>query len=252
MLQIIHSIQNIPFCVTVDPALGRLDYESLSDQALMEILVDSLESDQKEEFQDANENFHEVCDWSCTTCAEDRIEIISFCSYRFDATQFPFAFIPPHVKCIKMQRCGLKGTLDAPVLPLILENLTLLNNGLHGSIEFQALPRKLKSFEISANNFNGSCLLENLPGALIHFRASQNQFRGEIDLKNLPPAMEVLDLAHNVLTGRITLDHLPEKMRAVFLRCNALSGSLIIEKLPQSMTFMALDNNAFTGVFTLF
>ena len=42
----LHMCSYLKLCC-IDPALGRLDYDSLSDQALMEMLVDNLHPTQK-------------------------------------------------------------------------------------------------------------------------------------------------------------------------------------------------------------
>ena len=62
-----------PHLLAVDPSLGRLDYESLSDQALMEMLIDALPTEEKAMFKDANGNFQDVCEWTNMDCTDERV-----------------------------------------------------------------------------------------------------------------------------------------------------------------------------------
>ena len=49
------DLRKINYLLAVDPSLGRLDYESLPDQTLMEMLVEDLNSKTKEDIQDPKE-----------------------------------------------------------------------------------------------------------------------------------------------------------------------------------------------------
>ena len=43
--------------MAIDPALGRHDYHSLSDQALMEMVFDGMKAEKKQKLQDEHGNF---------------------------------------------------------------------------------------------------------------------------------------------------------------------------------------------------
>ena len=60
-LQFAHSIQLQILCA-IDPSLGRVDYDSLSDQSHMEFLIEATPEDRKRAFQDANGCFLDVCE----------------------------------------------------------------------------------------------------------------------------------------------------------------------------------------------
>ena len=233
--------------LTVDPSLGRLDYESLSDQALMEMLIDGLQADHKALFQDANGNFQDVCEWKGITCTDDRVTSIDMPYIYFDEKQFPFEFVPPHVTEFFANMKDLHGTLDASQLPLDLRYLSISDNVLHGSVDIGAFPRKMKTLLIERNIFSGSLSLSDLPPSLLHFDASNNQIIGEISLNALPPAMMDLRLNGNKLRGTIVVENLPRTMRYLFLQRNAFQGDFRLLSIPPVLTQIDLSKNACSG-----
>ena len=82
--------------ICVDPSLGRLDYNLLSDQALMEMLFDGFDDQTKERFQDDHGIYLDVCEWSCVKCDEfGRVVEIQEREAHVGSLQFHFA--PPKV-----------------------------------------------------------------------------------------------------------------------------------------------------------
>ena len=67
-----HTLSTLQL-LTIDPALGRLDYESLSDQALMEMLIDGMNAKDKAEYQDENGNCRDVGEWKGIALSNDRV-----------------------------------------------------------------------------------------------------------------------------------------------------------------------------------
>ena len=57
--------------LSIDPALGRLDYDSLSDQARMEIFIDGLTEETKKHFQDPKGGFLDISEWSGVFVTDD-------------------------------------------------------------------------------------------------------------------------------------------------------------------------------------
>ena len=96
--------------LSIDPALGRLDYDSLSDQALMEMLVEGIAQSKKAEFQDTHGNYRDTCDWSGTFCKDERVTGIVLSWKEFGERQFPFDVIPPLVERFIMKESNLHGT----------------------------------------------------------------------------------------------------------------------------------------------
>ena len=219
-----------PILYAVDPHLGRLDYDSLSDQALMEMLVEHVERDDIDDIKDSNGNFTDVCEWDDVECKHGRVVRVDLSQRFFQKFKpFPFEFIPPGVKSLVLEDCCLYGTLDTSLLPQgISEEICLTDNDLFGSVDFQGLPRNLEFLILDQNKFGGSCTIADLPSTLLHFSIDNNEFSGEI-----------------------VIDDLPSKIREVSVENNHLTGSIAINKLPQEMEFLSLAGNSFSGEFQL-
>ena len=237
--------------LTIDPSLGRLDYDSLSDQALMEMLISGMQDKSKEIFQDGNGNFTDACDWNArdwegpdVRCTNKRVVEIALWNFRFASKQFPFEFIPPLVTSFRFTFSRLCGTLHTPFLPTILEKFNVQNNDLNGSIDFKGLPRRLHFLSLSSNRFCGSLLLADLPDTMAMLDAQLNYFSGEIMLDSLPPTMEEILLGHNELTGPIHIQRLPNSMEIIDVRSNWLSGEFRLLALPPNLREIDISDNS--------
>ena len=215
---------------TVDPSLGRLDYDSLSDQALMEMMLEHIVQDDIDDIKESNGNYKDACEWEDVICEDGRVQKVNLSRRFFEKIkQFPFEFIPPGVKSFVMDECFLYGTLDTSLLPQGMSDaLCLIDNDLYGSVDFQGLPRNLEFLILDQNKFSGSCTIADLPSTLVHFSIEDNEFGGEI-----------------------VLDDLPSKIRKVSVVNNHLTGPIVISKLPQKLDFLSLASNPFSGEFQL-
>ena len=54
--------------LSVDPSLGRVDYSSMSDQTLVEMLIDGFDDETKKTFQDSEGAYLDVCKCSGVEC----------------------------------------------------------------------------------------------------------------------------------------------------------------------------------------
>ena len=234
--------------LAIDPALGRLDYDSLSDQALMEMLIDGMIAEQKAElFQDQRGNFKDICDWSELICSNDRVTEIRIDRSTFNKKQFPFEFIPALVTNFFMMGCNLHGTLDFSTLQQNFIQLFVSFNKLHGTLNFKAVPRALVTLSIDSNEFIGSCVLDELPDSLEFLDASCNKLSGEISFNSLPRSMEELHLSNNLLTGPISIAHLPLSMRILGLDHNAFSGEFRLLALPDDLKGIFIRGSNLSG-----
>ena len=221
----------------IDSALGRLNYESLSDQTLMEMLFDGLGAKDKWRLQDGNGNYADSCEWTLgwrmkVQCTDDRVKNIKVIDRTFRPKQFPFNFIPPLTEFFAVKDCGIQGTLDTSLLPVHLIKVDVTFNKLHGTIDVKAFPRTLKHIYIYVNAFSGSCALSELPSSVIIAYWSNNRFSGELPLDGLPKSMKSLTLEKNNLTGSIAMARLPSKLERVNLANNAFSGEFRLMELP--------------------
>ena len=233
--------------LAVDPALGRLDYDSLSDQTLMEMLIDGMIEWQMKHFQDKNGNFLDAGEWHFVTITDGRVTAITASYHQFSTKQFPFWFIPPHVKKFRLDQCQLHGTLDPSLLPRELRVFNVSTNALHGTISFKGAPQSLQEMCIFGNAFSGSLAVEDLPQTMRDFNAGKNQFSGEISLNDLPPALERLQLTNNALTGSINIERPPEYLSRLHLRNNSFSGDFRMSEVPHSLDVVDVKSNPLSG-----
>ena len=224
---------------SIDPSLGRLDYDSLSDQALMEMLISGMLETQKKFFQDKNGNFNDVCNWAGSTweveCESERVDSILLTSFKFSERQFPFEFIPPLVTSFLTSLSDMHGTMETSHLPRGLIRLAVMSTKLHGTINFAVLPQKLETLNISSNDFSGICALSDLPDTLVHFRAENNRLIGEISLIDLPVAMQKINLSNNKLSGSIDIVQLPPSFVSLDLSENSFTGDFRLLSFPESL-----------------
>ena len=239
--------------LSIDPALGRLDYYSLSDQALMETLIEDMNEDIKKELQDANGNYLDVCDWDAQTsaahicCEDDRVIDIDIRCVEFDDNQFPFDCIPSQVYGLVVESCFIHGTLDTAYLPQTLQHLNVSINDLDGTINFKRLPQSLEHLDIRENDLSGSLALSDLPKTLKEFFANRNRFSGDISLNDLPPALDCLFIYGNSLTGSIKIEKLPEALESLHLNENSFSGDFRLLTFPESLRTVDVSKNPLSG-----
>ena len=234
--------------LSIDPALGRLDYDSLSDQALMEMVVDGVEEGLKQNFQDENGNFLDVCEWPRVTCSKDsRVHKIAVSGIQFTDKQFAFQFIPDRVTDLQAYGCSLHGTLNTEILPPQLEIFYAFKNSLHGTLNCAMFPRRLRRVLMSENLFIGSLVLSDLPDTLTSFSANNNEFSGKISLNDLPPALEELWIADNALSGSIHIELLPSSIRSISLRGNKFNGRFSMLQFPVTLRFVDFSRNDFSS-----
>ena len=101
--------------LSVDPSLGRVDYSFLSDQTLMEILIERFHDETKGECQENNGIYLDVCEWSCIKCDDDdRVIRIERDSENISGS-IDLCYVPPKVKVLQISSWGkrqLTGSVD--------------------------------------------------------------------------------------------------------------------------------------------
>ena len=234
-----------------DPSLGRVDYSSLSDQTLMEMLIECLDDETKAEYQDTDGLYLDVCDWSCTKCDdEERVIEISLESPQVSGS-LELCYVPPNVKVIKARsmwnHSKLSGSADLTHLPEGIGGIDLRGNELTGEIDSTKLPEAMVELYLGQNQFTGKVDLTNLPGGIRGLYLDNNQLTGKIDLTQLPKGMHVLRLQYNQFTGEIDLTKLPEAMVELYLGYNQLTGEIDLTQLPGEVESLSLVNNQLTG-----
>ena len=216
--------------LSIDPALGRLDFESLSDQALMEIVFDGLVPETKKYFQDENGEFLDVCEWDGIICNEDG-----------------------DVETIAYESMEMNGSVSFEHLPKNVTQLIITHNGygmdaITGTLETRLLPRKLTEFDVNGNALTGTVDLSQLPSTMVIFGLSINSFEGPLDFTALPTDLRQLFLNNNRFSGNVILTKLPASLTQLYLQINDLSGDIVLENIPATMCKIDLSFNSFGPV----
>ena len=235
---------------TADPALGKFDLDSLSEQTRMELLVESLALRWKEQRYDANDIFREVCEWVGVRCtAEDKV--FSVLLDDSDGGTIDFLYLPRQMNDFTLGRCAFEGNLDIRDLPASLKILYIPKNKISGEIDLSALPGEMTNFQCSDNLLTGSCDLEHIPQTLRVLDLAENRLSGSIVLKKLPPRMSEINLEGNQLLGTLDLEHLPRDIFRLNLSSNLFEGQVTIKKYPMLLEFLLLAGNRLSGTAVL-
>mmetsp|Transcript_33682 Transcript_33682/g.52658 ORF Transcript_33682/g.52658 Transcript_33682/m.52658 type:complete len:243 (-) Transcript_33682:113-841(-) len=227
------------FFISIDSSLGKIDKSTLSQQTLMELLVENLNKSTNV-FLDPNGSYMEVSTWHGVTFRDDSVKVIDWhfefsdrggsCVHpggSIDLQWIPGTVISFHIGYLK-----LEGSVDTVVLPRGLERLRLDANKFCGTFLTEHLPRGLTHVGISRNNLSGSLDMTCLPAALREFIALGNSFSGTVDLTKLPGTLEQLSLSKNALEGSVNLENLPRPMKHIELHLNRFQQDVI--RLPSS------------------
>ena len=205
-------------CIDTSAHLGRFDYDSLPQQALMEMLIEGIEN--REKLFGSNEEPKDISKWERVTFNEigEVIKINWSCYF-------------------------LQGSVNLECLPSTIRELDLWKNSLTGTISLRNLPKNLKHMSVSMNKLDGSLNLENLPKSLKELIFHVNKFTGEINLTKLPVEMEYLNVSHNQLTGSIDVTSLRASIKYLYLNNNNFEGETDFSKLPESLQKFRVSNN---------
>ena len=158
--------------VAVDPSLGRVDYSLMSDQTLMEMLVEGFDDRTQKTYQDDNGMYLDVCQWWCIKCDADE----SVIQIRIDSTKasglLALCYVPPKVKALDIRSWG--------------------SSKITGSVELSRLPDGMESLYLDYNQLTGSVDLTKVPWKMQMLLLTNNKLTGEIDLTQLPDRTGVL------------------------------------------------------------
>ena len=242
-------ILNILF-VTIDPALGRVDFQSLSDQTSMELLIEDLTQLSKEMFQEKGGLYRDVCEWPGVDCDKnERVTRVQF-SRVMEGT-LNLLHVPEHVKefvFIDMYVFRkIHGTLEASGLREGLLNLYVTGHSFTGTIDFPKLPASLQELVIHDNRFSGSCDLTSLPRKMSELDLGDNCFTGSVELDKLPGSLEALRLQGNGFSGTLCFDNLPSRLWSINLFENKFSGKFQLTRIPEAFEFISARSNEFSG-----
>ena len=214
--------------LSVDPSLGRVDYSLMSDQTLMEMLIEGFGDETKKDYKDGEGMYLDVCEWSGIKC-DDNERVIEIDIVKDDLSgSLELCYFPPKVNMVTIS-------------PRSKSNMT-------GSVDLTQLPEGLQVLDLRNNNLTGEIDLTQLPDRMNFLNLSNNQLTGEINLKQLPSCMRELHLNNNHLTGEIDLTRLPDGMTELSLEKNRFSGSFIVKRFPPEITTINALGSQFNAV----
>ena len=255
---------------TIDSALGRLDYDSLSEQALMELFIDGMEDDVKQDFQDSDHDYLDIEAWHVLKFNSDgKVESISMGWAVLGSLSFEF--IPKSVKNINFFDCLLTGSIETSLLPYGLEEFQVAatenlsgtfdfaklpsplvackipENQFFGSADLTKLPKGLRTLEINHNRFTGTVSLRMLPRELKNFAMDSNQFHGSLDFSALPTSLYEFTLSENNFSGTLDFEYLPLGLHEFWINTNRFSGELRLDQAFENLTEIKVLSNLFEG-----
>ena len=233
-----------PLILTVDQSLGRVDFGSLSDQMLMEMLIEGLTEESKKAYQDAHGMFLDVCVWPGVSCNEEEQVVRMQNVSRGEGTLF-LSNLPPNMTDFVSLSAQLSGTLETSALPQTMQEFCIGFNNFHGTVDFSSFPANLRSIDIHRNEFSGSVNLENLPQSMTNIGINENKFSGTLCFKRLPPNLQILCISENAFTGDFHLENIPESLFIFDAWSNAFNPTAVV---PRDVDYLHLSRSGVTKV----
>mmetsp|Transcript_19818 Transcript_19818/g.31039 ORF Transcript_19818/g.31039 Transcript_19818/m.31039 type:complete len:281 (-) Transcript_19818:32-874(-) len=174
-------------------------------------LIKNLCEKTKKVFQDGDEAFKPIKEWTGVTVDMDGNVIeISWDGLFLDEGSLEFQSLPPSLKSFNLHNCNIVGNLPLKDLPRGLKDLLITNTNVSGTVNLDDLPEGLRSLDLSENHLEGSLSMGNLPKTMEFMFLSDNGLSGPLNLCALPADMQLLDLAANAFTDDVVIGNLPK------------------------------------------
>ncbi|KNH07231.1 hypothetical protein XU18_2094 [Perkinsela sp. CCAP 1560/4] len=232
------------FFKTVDSSIGRVDHESLSQQALMEMVIGEITN--KEKICGDVDEPKDIEEWKGVEIEDGEVFGIDWSHYGLRGSVH-LEWLPISVRKFLVGWSNLTGTLDLACLPTPMKHLDLRHNTFTGPIDLERLPERMEYLCVSKNQLSGSLNLASLPGTLQDLVAHNNKFSGSVDLTQLPAALTQLDISENELSGSVVLTQLSGSLSYLYLSRNQFSGSLDLTRLPPNIESFNFSWNRLSG-----
>ena len=185
---------------SLDSSLGKVSYRLLSDQTLMEMLIEGFDDKIKKHYQDSEGTYLNVCKCSGIACDSDERVIKINVDSENSSGSLELGCVPPNVKVLGINSWGkseLTGSVDLTHLPDVMESLCVSGNQLTGEIDLTRLPGEMESVYLDNNHFTGEIDLAHLPHEMEYLYLSRNRLSGSLFIWNLPPRMSFIDMRFN-------------------------------------------------------
>ena len=222
----------LPYATDCDgEILGKCDKSTLTEQCLMELLVDKLVKNIsfREYFYDVEGAYRDIYEWEKVRfnnhgCVST-INWYNLLSAYFSAGGYmDLQWIPPNVERFWIFGNGLKGSINTDYLPCGLKSLNIMKNKYEGRFELSHLPRTIINLGISRNSLSGTLIFSSLPPEIQVLRASHNLFSGIISLADIPKSLVDVDLSSNSFHGNVKFKEVTKSVEIIDLRKNKIDG----------------------------
>mmetsp|Transcript_9248 Transcript_9248/g.14029 ORF Transcript_9248/g.14029 Transcript_9248/m.14029 type:complete len:228 (-) Transcript_9248:26-709(-) len=211
----------IAFLLFTDSSLGKVDKGSLSEETLMELLIEGITTG-KERICGSRDNPLEVHQWS-GLMFNDGNEILKIgWEQLWLQGSIQLQWLPRAVTHFVIWGNALSGSLDFTDLPPNIFMLSFHSNRFEGTIDLSNLPKSLETISLTNNRLSGNLDLSHLPDGIRRLYLNENAFEGQIDFTTLPESLKLLDIRHTKFSG-VTMRTLSRDVRAEFSNVNLLS-----------------------------
>uniref|UniRef100_A0A7S4KGK3 Leucine-rich repeat protein n=1 Tax=Paramoeba aestuarina TaxID=180227 RepID=A0A7S4KGK3_9EUKA len=209
--------------LTLDESLGRLDNSVLSEQSLMELLVQNMH--EKNHFCDAGGDFHPIEQWNGVHFnVHGSVESIDWQNKFPRGGSMDFQWIPLNALTVNVSTNKLTGSVELSLLPEGIISFFAYNNSLSGSLDLTSLPKSLRDLHLDNNNLSGALDLTGLPPCFESLNLSNNRFHDEVDLRALPASMKAMYISSNRLSGTVRIDRIGDDINRIDLSGNAIQS----------------------------
>ena len=144
------------FSATESQYLSRLEYSLLSQQVLLEMLVEKLHGSLT--FQDGKGNYLPIDEWDGVEVNKSgEVEVIDWCACagaHFEGGgSLRFEFLPPTLTRFYVAHNEIEGTIDLTCLPQSLVELSVSRNKLTGTANLTRLPETIGYLDLDEDYF---------------------------------------------------------------------------------------------------
>mmetsp|Transcript_6853 Transcript_6853/g.10373 ORF Transcript_6853/g.10373 Transcript_6853/m.10373 type:complete len:205 (-) Transcript_6853:61-675(-) len=174
-----------------ESTLGRIDKSTLSQQTLMELVVEGITNTKR--ICGDGDNPTPIAEWN-------GIEYSFFnmphrWGVTFDASG--------NVTVITFTSLSLQGSIQLEWLPISTTECAFAYNSLSGTLNLENLPDSLRELDLCHNMFVGTVNLTKLPHGLQRLDLNTTNISGETDFSQLPASLLDLDVTNTKLSGTV-------------------------------------------------
>ena len=200
--------------VALDPALGRLDYDAVSQQTQIEIAFADIavkleDMDTKDCYFDANGNLRDLAEVTGLYLdSSGDVKRVEFMVWQ-PVNKICFEWLPATVTYISISRYLDSSPIAFDKMPRELRTFHLRSAHASGTVDMAVLPPHLRSFTIKNSAFISVCNINKMPLTMGTFAVSSIPCTDSIDFSSLPKFLECFSFEIAKYSGAADLTSLP-------------------------------------------